>query len=140
MNRGQTRFFQICFAALRQIGRLFDLPGNTWSVCVFEALDIFQIRSAEDVGNRLYSGIIVTRYLAIGPQVDADSPEAVLLPGGQHRSLHISELGMSAPGAVNNLVQRIDVRLGRSNDDIGIGTLSVNNLSVFFHSDGDFTL
>ena len=126
---------------MRQISRLLDLLGKTWLVPgVSKALDTFQIRDTEDVGNRLRCGIVATRYLAFGPYIDADSPEAVLLPGGQHRRLHISQLGMGATSAVNNLVQRIDVRLGRSDDDIGIGTLSVYNLSVFFNSDGDFTL
>ena len=123
-----------------RISRLFGLLGKTWSVPIFKTPDIFQIRSAEDVGNRLRRGIATTRCHALGPYVDADCLEAVLLPGGQHRRLHISQLGVGSTSAVNNLVQRIDVRFGRSDDDIGIGALSVNNLAAFFNSDGDFTL
>jgi hypothetical protein len=47
---------------------------------------------------------------------------------------------MGAAGAVNHFIQRVDVRLRRSDDDIGIGSLAVDNLAIFFDSDGDFTL
>ncbi len=132
--------FQIGLVTLRQLNRLLVCLGKKLSVPIFKAPDIFQIRSAEDIGNRLRRGVVAIRCPAFGPYVDADYLEAVLLPGGQHRSLHISQLGMGAASAVNHFIQCVDVGLGRSDDDIGISSLAVNNPTIFFDSNGNFTL
>ena len=70
---------------------------------------VFHFSGAEDVRNRLCLEPVLTRGAAFGPYIDADSPEAVLLPVGQHRDLHISPLGMGATSAVNHFIQRVDV-------------------------------
>ena len=47
---------------------------------------------------------------------------------------------MSATVTIDNLVQRIDVGLGRGDDDVGIRTLAVDHPAIFFHPDRDFAL
>ncbi len=111
-----------------------------WLRSLGKAAYVFHLSGGEDFGNRVCFGSVATRRPTLGPYIDADSLEAVLLPRGQHRRLHISPLGMGAASAVNHFIQRIDVRLCRSDDDIGIGSLAVDNLAIFFDSDGDFTL
>ena len=47
---------------------------------------------------------------------------------------------MRTRSIVDYFIQRVDVRLCRGNDNVGIGALPVDNMPVFFHPNGNFTL
>ena len=54
--------------------------------------------------------------------------------------LNISQLRVCSFLMSNHLVKRVDIRLGRCQDNVGVSTLSIDNLPVFFNPDCYLTL